>query len=73
MHHGRTDFTRRRRIRILAHAIVVQHTATTQTMRRLAILIPTLLHVLPEFNHLTAVLGFARRTSLALARVAKEQ
>jgi hypothetical protein len=42
-------------------------------MRRLAILISALLHVLPEFNHLTAVLGFARRPGLALARVAKEQ
>ena len=72
LHHRSTNLTRRRPPIALADSVVIQDAATTQAVRRLAVLVSAGLHVLPKSDHLRAELRSTLRTSFTFAGMTQQ-
>jgi hypothetical protein len=72
-HDGTTDLARRRLAIALTNSVVIQYTPAAQAMRRLASLVATRLHVLPQRHHLRAELCLARLPCRTFTRVSEQQ
>ena len=72
-HYWAAYFTSCRSALALAYSVMVQNTTTAETVRRLAVLIATGFHVLPQNDHLVAKLSWTCHARLALACMPKKQ
>mmetsp|Transcript_7846 Transcript_7846/g.12080 ORF Transcript_7846/g.12080 Transcript_7846/m.12080 type:complete len:213 (+) Transcript_7846:106-744(+) len=73
LHHRCTHLARSSLVLILAHPVVVQHTAAAQTVRSFAVLVTALLHVSPQLHHLGTKLRWTLRTSFTTTSMPEQQ